>query len=103
AVMNCGPVGCCNIEPEQAAEICRAALAARHRLAAQPPAALPASPPDLAGVVEKLRAAWASLEINDGEEWFALIGKEGYDLCLERARYRPGQENSGQRDVIGDF
>jgi hypothetical protein len=34
-------------------------LFARHRLASQPPAALPASPPDLAGVVEKLKGLLA--------------------------------------------
>ncbi len=60
-------------------------------------------PTDLSDVIGELRDAYAALNVKPDEEWYALIGSNGYDLCLEGARYRGGQEHSGPSDIIGRF
>lgn len=60
------------------------------------------APSTLGETVEKLREDLASLNIRDGEEWYALIGK-GYDLCLESARFQPDHPNANQDPIIGRF
>lgn len=51
--------------------------------------------------IDKLKDDHAALGIDPGVEWYALIHKGGYDLCLENARWRP--DHSGHDDIIGRF
>lgn len=76
--------------PEEHDDIMVAVRLARQntRLASQPPAALPASPPEIAGVVEKLKGLLAKAtpgpwELQDGCSWrrIGTRGRDGSVLC----------------------
>lgn len=51
--------------------------------------------------IDKLKADYAALGIDPGVEWYALIHKGGYDLCLENAKWRRGSGNGD--DIVGRF